>query len=199
MGRDLRIGRRYLTGGLGYGGPCFPRDNQALASVAQTVGISGALAEATDTMNRTLFSRQRERVGSLIHPGMRLGILGLSYKPNTNVIEASQGFALAQAFAENGNVVAVYDPLAMGNARSVLQDKVQYMRSAVECIQNADLVVITTPADEFRVLKASDFPQRSEKIIVLDCWRLLAETLRDSPWVEYLALGVGHAPAHTAL
>jgi UDPglucose 6-dehydrogenase len=197
IGRDLRIGRRYLTGGLGYGGPCFPRDNQALASVAQTTGVPSALAESTDAMNQQLLIRQVERVRSLLRPGMRLGILGLSYKPNTNVIEESQALALAQAPSENGNAVAVYDPLAMENARSVLKDKVQYMHSALECIQNSDLVVITTPADEFRALKAADFPKRSEKIIVLDCWRLLAEALRSCPWVEYLALGVGHERSHT--
>jgi UDPglucose 6-dehydrogenase len=198
IGRDLRIGRRYLTGGLGYGGPCFPRDNQALASMAQTIGAPSALAETTDAMNQKLLIRQVERVRSLLRPGMRLGILGLSYKPNTNVIEESQGLALAHAPSDNGNVVAVYDPLAMENARSVLKDKVQYMNSAPECIQNSDLVVIATPADEFRALEAADFPRRSEKIVVLDCWRILAEPLRNCPWVEYLALGVGHERSHTA-
>ena len=198
IGRDLRIGRRYLTGGLGYGGPCFPRDNQALASMAQTIGVPSGLAETTDAMNQKLLLRQVERVRSLLRPGMRLGILGLAYKPNTNVIEESQGLVLAQGPSDNGNVVAVYDPLAMEIARSVLKDKVRYMSSALECIQNSDLVVITTPADEFRALEAADFPKRREKILVLDCWRILAEPLRHCPWVEYLPLGVGQERSYTA-
>ena len=195
LGLDSRIGRRYLTGGLGYGGPCFPRDNQALAHMAQTVGAPTGLAESTDRMNQALLARQLERVHALLRPGMRVGILGLAYKPNTNVIEDSQGLALAQSLSENGNVVAVYDPLAMDNARSVLKDRVQYMNSGMECIRNSDVVVITTPAEEFRALEAGDFPRRQNKIIVLDCWRILASALRDCAWVDYCALGVGSKPS----
>ncbi len=196
IGRDSRIGRRYLTGGLGYGGPCFPRDNKALASMAQTLGAPGALADTTDRVNQALLARQAERIHALLRPGMRLGILGLAYKPNTNVIEESQGLALAQALSDNGNPVAVYDALALDNARSVLKDKVQYMNSATECIRNSDLVVVTLPAEEFSALEAADFPRREEKLVVLDCWRTLAAALRDCPWVEYVPLGIGQEEPH---
>ena len=197
IGHDSRIGRRYLTGGLGYGGPCFPRDNKALASMAQTLNAPAALAETTDRMNQKLLARQVERVQNMLRPGMTVGVLGLAYKPNTNVIEESQGLVMAKTLAESGSVVAVYDPLAMDNAHAVLNDTVQYMNSAAECLRSADVVIITLPSDEFRALKATDFPVRKHRTVVVDCWRILAKTLADCDWIDYVALGVGREESHT--
>ena len=81
IGCDSRIGGKYLAPALGYGGPCFPRDNAAFAAMANKVGASAELAEATDAINR----RQVERVVGLVRsllPGGTVGILGLSYKPD---------------------------------------------------------------------------------------------------------------------
>jgi UDPglucose 6-dehydrogenase len=111
------------------------------------------------------------------------------------VIEESQGVALARALAEGGSCVAIYDPLAMDNARAVLGDKVQYMNSARECARSADFVIITIPCDEFRLLGPGDFPRRKQRVLVLDCWRILGDRLADCAWVEYLALGVGRSEA----
>jgi UDPglucose 6-dehydrogenase len=191
VGHDSRIGRKYLTGGLGYGGPCFPRDNKALSSMATALGAPAALAEATDRMNQLLLNRQAQRIEELLKPGMTVGVLGLAYKPNTNVVEESQGLTLAQKLADAGHCVAVYDPLAIENARVVLKDSVQYMKSALDCLRGADVVVIAQPCEEFRSLRAADFPVRKQRVLVFDCWRLLAAELRDCSWLEYVAVGVG--------
>jgi UDPglucose 6-dehydrogenase len=98
---------------------------------------------------------------------------------------------MAQSLAQAGSLVAVYDPLAMDNARAVLNDTVQYMNSAQECLRSADVVIITAPCDEFRALKPADFPIRKQRTIVLDCWRILAKTLADCDWIDYIGLGVG--------
>ncbi len=198
LGLDKRIGRRYLTGGLGYGGPCFPRDNKAFSFMAQTLGAPAQLAEITDRMNRTLFERHVQRLQSLLKPGMTVGVLGLAYKPQTGVVEESQGVMLAQSLVENGNCVAVYDALALENARAVLQDSVQYFSSARECIRAADAVIIATPCDEFASLTAEDFPARAQHLLVLDFWRLLAAKLRDCPWVEYIPVGMGRSDIEIA-
>ena len=199
VGRDSRIGQRYFTGALGFGGPCFPRDNKALASMALSLNAPATLVEATDRMNQKLLDRQVERVQNLLRPGITVGVLGLAYKPNTNVVEESQGIALAQSLAESGSVVAVYDPLALDNARAVLKDTVQYMNSAVECLRSADVVILTLPLDEFRTLKAADFPRRKRRTVVLDCWRVLANTLAGCDWIHYIALGTGHEELNTVI
>jgi UDPglucose 6-dehydrogenase len=195
LGSDSRIGPKYLKGGLGYGGPCFPRDNKALSFMAQTIGAPALLAEATDNMNRRLLDRQIERVQALLRPGMTVGVLGLSYKPQTGVVEESQGLMLAASLVESGHCVAVYDPLALENARAVLKDSVQYFASARECIHSCDAVIITTPLPEFRELQPEDFPAREHRTLVFDCWRLLGDKLRACASIEYVPLGVGRSDA----
>ncbi len=166
--------------------------------MAQTLGAPALLAETTDRMNHTLLRRQIEKLQALLKPGMTVGVLGLAYKPQTGVVEESQGLMLAQALIENGNCVAVYDPLAMENARVLLKDSVQYFSSARECIRGSDAVIIATPLAELSELAAEDFPVREQRTIVLDCWRLLGPKLRDCAWVEYLPIGIGRSDVAVA-
>lgn len=199
LGLDSRIGRRYLTGALGYGGPCFPRDNQALSLLAQMLGAPALLAETTDQMNRVLLARQTERIRKSVSPGMTVSVLGLAYKPDTNVVEESQGLALARSLVGNGNKVIVFDPLAMENARQVLKDDVQYAQSPRECLEQADCVVIANPCKEFRALEPEDFPRRRGPVIVFDCWRVLQEKLKHCAWINYIPLGMGKDESQLAL
>ncbi|MFQ5850704.1 MAG: UDP-glucose dehydrogenase family protein [Candidatus Binatia bacterium] len=199
LGLDSRIGRRYLTGALGYGGPCFPRDNQALAYMAQELGCPAGLAESTDRMNRSLPARQSERIRKLLRPDMTVAVLGLAYKPDTNVIEESQGLALVQSLLGNGNRVIVFDPLAMDSARRVLSDEVEYAQSVQECLERSHAIVITNPCKEFRALEAEDFPRRRNPIIVFDCWRIVREKLQNCKWINYIPLGVGNHESSLAL
>ncbi|MEM3485867.1 MAG: nucleotide sugar dehydrogenase, partial [Candidatus Methanomethyliaceae archaeon] len=102
LGLDSRIGRKYLKGAIGYGGPCFPRDNLAFIHLARQLGVQAVLAEATDRLNRAQIVRLAEIVLSRLPKGGRVGIMGLSYKPNTDVIEESQGVQLARHLLARG-------------------------------------------------------------------------------------------------
>jgi len=173
LGCDTRIGPKYLKGALGYGGPCFPRDNAAFAAMARTNGVPALLAEATDEVNRNQAPRLAKMILSQLPEGGTAGILGLSYKPDTNVIEESQGVALARQLAAAGVRVVVYDPAAMENAKAALAGQVGFAGSAAECARQADVLAIVTPWTEFQALRAEDFKRENEKPLVLDCWRLL--------------------------
>src|SRR5947209_5455827 len=81
IGLDSRIGRKYLTGGLGYGGPCFPRDNVALSFLARALGTQADLAEVTDARNRALADSVLTRIQPYIAKGATVAVLGLAYKP----------------------------------------------------------------------------------------------------------------------
>ncbi|MGC1342695.1 MAG: nucleotide sugar dehydrogenase, partial [Candidatus Binataceae bacterium] len=129
LGFDSRIGPRYLTGGLGYGGPCFPRDNQALAHVARTLGIAAEIATATDLQNRALAARIKTRIAEAAVPGATVGVIGLAYKPNTAVVEESQSLAIACGVASRGHRVVVFDSIANEAAHEVLGDSVVYAES----------------------------------------------------------------------
>lgn len=191
LGLDTRIGRKYLTGALGYGGPCFPRDNVALSFIARALGCEANLVETTDRLNRSLTGKLAEYLGSLIKRGDTVAILGLSYKPHSHVVEESQGVYLARALAALGVRVVGYDPLANEMARHELTDKVVMLEDVTSCLQQADAVVITTPDPEFRTLQPADFPQRNPPVVVYDCWRILREKLESALHVRYIPLGIG--------
>ena len=91
LGLDSRIGIKFLKGGIGYGGPCLDRDNVALAVMAQSIGSKAQLAEATDEANRQEVTKLVELIKSKRDTSSSVGVLGLAYKPNTDVIDASQG------------------------------------------------------------------------------------------------------------
>ena len=189
IGLDTRIGSRYLKGALGYGGPCFPRDNLALAYLARKVGQRALLAEATDQYNEAIMHRLAERIAAAATQEP-VAVLGLAYKPDTTVIEESQGLKLARLLAAKGLDVLVYDALALENARSTLGDAVRYAVSVEECVQQAGLLVVTTPDKQFARLHTEQSPLRPGQT-VFDAWRLLRSQFDTNGEVTYLPLGVG--------
>jgi len=188
LGLDRRIGHKYLKGALGYGGPCFPRDNVALSFIARALGSSADLAEVTDRMNRTLPNRVIERLKPLIRKGMTVAVLGLAYKPGSHVVEESQGIYLARLLAGLGVRVLGYDPLANEMTRVELQDQALILESLEECISQADMVLITTPDPIFRSLNAADFDENSS-VIVVDFWRILEKELAGRENIRYIPVG----------
>ncbi|HYN89144.1 MAG TPA: UDP binding domain-containing protein, partial [Ardenticatenaceae bacterium] len=191
LGLDSRIGRKYLTGGAAYGGPCFPRDNLALESFARSLGRAALLPQATDRMNRAYVERLAKRLKGELRAGATVAVLGLAYKPLSHVIEESQGIHLARALDCLGMRVVAYDPLAGDGARLALGGGISVLADVGACLDQADAVAITTPDAAFRALRAADFPRREPPIVVLDCWRLLRPELAGSDRVRYLSVGVG--------
>jgi UDPglucose 6-dehydrogenase len=109
LGSDTRIGKKYLRAGVSYGGPCFPRDNRLLAYAARQVGLQAPLAEASDAVNEVTKQRLLEQVQKLAGPADTIAILGLSYKPDTYIVEESAGLYLAQNLKRRGYRVLVHD------------------------------------------------------------------------------------------
>jgi UDPglucose 6-dehydrogenase len=191
LARDNRIGGKYLKGAIGYGGPCFPRDNLALAFLARQVGVPATLTEATDRANRNEVQSLVSLITSRL-PSERgsVGILGLAYKPNTDVVDESQGLLLAQALLAQGICVSVYDPVAIPNAKKVLGKAAIFAASAADCIKAAQVVVLVTPWEDFRGLSPDAFQSDGMRKVLVDCWRFLEPKSFDSI-VEYVPLGVG--------
>jgi UDPglucose 6-dehydrogenase len=188
LGLDARIGAKCLKGSLGYGGPCFPRDNTALVSLALQLGVPALLPQATDEINR----RQAPRVAQLVRQhlprGGTAGVLGLAYKTDTNCVERSQGLEIAQALLAGGTPVVVHDPHAMEGARPHLQGPVRHVESASACARVADVLVVATPDRSFRTITAADLARPQGLATVIDCWRLLPR-LELSAACHYIALG----------
>ncbi len=170
VGADSRIGRKYLKSAIGYGGPCFPRDNKAFAALGRKLGARCDLAEATDHINDHQLVRLQGAVEASASAGQAVAILGLSYKPETAVIEAAQGVMLAELLADAGYKVSVFDPQAGGNARNAIGKKVKVADSAAEALEGAAVVVVATPWADFKSLTAADLRSR----VVIDPWRVIS-------------------------
>ena len=250
MGCDSRIGSKCLAPGLGFGGPCFPRDNAALAAIVRTSGASrctvfmspgppwyaarcrresdhsgecdfgtqeeareafygsmqrevravrmahsdGIMAMAADQTNRLQAARLCAKIRERLPHGGTVAIVGLSYKPDTPVIDESQGMMLARCLAQTHEVFA-YDPQAMPNAARLLPE-VTYTPDLASCVFFADVTVICTPWPEFRNLVPSMFRLTSPVIgmpVLIDCWRLILDPEKFAGAVDYQVLGKGPA------
>ncbi len=195
IGLDTRIGRKYLKGAFGYGGPCFPRDNKAFARFAETRSVDATLAKATDQVNQRQVQRLADRVLAVLPEGACVGILGLSYKPDTEVIEESQGLMLAKTLVAAGCRVVVYDPVAMDGARRALPDAVRFAPSMEACAAEADVLVIATPWEQFKALQPAHFlPEKRSAAgrhpVIMDWWHMLRAVDFEGV-ADYIACGVG--------
>lgn len=189
MGVDSRVGAKYLKSGTGYGGPCFPRDNIALAALASSIGARADIAEATDRLNRYQTDRLVAHVQSRISPPSRVGILGLSYKPDTSVVEESSGVALARRLLDAGYMVKVFDPMGLDSARAIFGAKI-VCESMEACVDGVDLIVITTPWPAFSALRPDSLKGSGKRPIIIDCWRILPKD-RFKEIVDIVYLGYG--------
>ena len=190
LGLDTRIGPKYLKGALSYGGPCFPRDNLALAQLARQLGVPPDLAQAVDRFNRAQVSWladlvQRRSDGTA-------GILGLTYKAGTDVVEEAAGFLLAKELASRRVSVFAFDPAYGHNSTRPALDHVCFASSALDCIQKSDAVVLATSWPEFNAIAPSQWGRTGNHAprTVIDCWRAV-KFLRHEPGVHYIALGEG--------
>ena len=186
VGSDSRIGRKYLRGAIGYGGPCFPRDNMAFSVLASRVGAHADIALATDTINRYQIERLSTAVTARVSPGARVAVLGMAYKPDTPTIEESQGVLLAQRLREQHYEVTIHDPMATAAAALVLGPPVTQATSAQEALDDADIAVIATPWPEYAKLGTTPLQRR---LPVIDCWRILSKESQASLEIVWLGYG----------
>jgi len=189
LGADRRIGAYYLKAGLGYGGPCFPRDNRALAAVARRARVRAPIPAATDQANRRQVERLKALVLAALPAGGTVAILGLTYKPHTPVIEETQGLELAQRLAAAGVQVVAYDPLITRMEQLPPGAGIRLAASVLGCAAAGDVVVVCNPCREFLALNdyqpaQRDFRQRT----LIDCWRIL-DGDRLGRELTYVALG----------
>ena len=193
LGADTRIGSKCLKGGLGFGGPCFPRDNLAFQALAREVGWEAQLAPRVVEFNNDI---PRRLVGFLrrhLREKSRVALLGLAYKPDTPVVEESQAIMVAQQLAQAGFTVQVHDPQALDQARDILGNLVHYCPDPQACVENAHAIALLT---NWPIYSGWDWPTLAEltapEPLLLDCWGTLQGKI--PPTFRYLCVGVGAAP-----
>ena len=153
MGMDNRIGRKFLHPGPGYGGSCFPKDTRALTTVADQFGVEtrivDAVIEANERQRDAMIDKIEKLVGDL--NGKRIGVLGLSFKPETDDMRESPAIDIIKAVIARGGSVTAFDPVAMAEAKHYLPD-ITYANDEYEALDGADALVIITEWNQFRAL-----------------------------------------------
>jgi len=153
MGLDGRIGKKFLHPGPGYGGSCFPKDTRALSKIAHEKGytfrVLDSVIQANEDQKKRMVAKIKGMVGDL--RGKKIGILGLSFKPNTNDIRESSSIAIIQGLLEMEAKVKTFDPAAMEEAKAILPE-VEYGKDAYDVASGADALVLATEWNQFRRL-----------------------------------------------
>jgi UDPglucose 6-dehydrogenase len=171
VGSDSRVGKKYLKGALGYGGPCFPRDNIALTKLAMKLGAGFDVPEATDAINR----RQIHRIVNLVKAhnleSKFIAVLGMSYKPDTPVVDESQGIMIANLLSQRGYKVMVSDPMALDNVQELLGSDIEIELSLEEIIKKSEVLIVTTPWPQYKGLNSEQLRNK----IIIDCWRIFTQ------------------------
>ncbi len=181
-----RMGRRFFKGAVPYGGPCWPRDNQAFSAFMDAVRTPSTLPRAVDTFNDEHGRYVRRKVLAVSKPGETVGIIGLAYKPGTPVIERAFAVDLAGWLIREGRRVVGWDPMAIGEVRQALGDRIEYAATAEECLTRSNVAVVTLPLPELANVDWS----AARHVVLVDCWRCLTPEAAAAA-AQYVPLGRG--------
>jgi UDPglucose 6-dehydrogenase len=186
IGRDRRIGSEYLKPGLGYGGPCFPRDNRLFQYTAKSVGVDAPLAWATDQVNEQVNARLLETVLAHRPEGSSVAVLGLAYKPLSNVIECSTGVWLCQQLADRGEPVFAHDYAANGNAIAILSAAKVHIVEDPAKLLGCIVFVIACPWPQYRQVFTSAKNSLKRGSAVIDPWGMLKDAAFLPDTISYI-------------
>jgi UDPglucose 6-dehydrogenase len=190
LGLDSRIGPKYLKGAVSYGGPCFPRDNIAFAALARSISAPADIALATDGVNRRQIKALADSVLEDLPRGGTVGILGLTYKAGTDVVDESTGLLLLRELEQRDIRCRAHDPVGVEEATRQLGAAAWRAASAEACIQASDAVVVATSWPDYAALPIEIWARDSSPRAVFDCWRSMGH-LASTPGVSYRPIGIG--------
>jgi len=198
MGYDIRIGRAFLEAGLGYGGSCFPKDVKALAYMAAEKGrhpqLLRAVMDINDDRRRSTIFRLQEMMGDF--RGKVVGLMGLSFKPNTDDMRDAPAITIAQKLLASGAEVRAYDPVAMESAQPLLPE-VNMMPDPYAMAEGADALVVVTEWNEFKALDLDRIKASMKTPIILDGRNIYDPVRMNRIGFQYHGLGRGQGSGLT--
>jgi len=169
MGMDKRIGYNFLNAGVGYGGFCFPKDLAAFIRICEKLGYNFELLKAVEKINKNQKENFLQKIEDALWnvKGKTIGLLGLSFKPNTDDIRFAPSIDIIKGLLKDGARVKAYDPYAMDKMKDILKD-VEYCKDAYEAAESSDALVIITEWSEFKELDLEKIKQLLNNPIIVD-------------------------------
>jgi UDPglucose 6-dehydrogenase len=173
IGADKRVGNGCFGVGLGFGGPCFPRDNAAFRHFALRYGCRPLINEVTPIVNDNVVGRVIKLITGNIQSGI-VAVFGLSYKPGTYLVDCSQSIDIINKLLDKGYKIRVHDPAAIDAARLILKDRVEYHSDQYSCALGVNVILILVNWDEYKDLNWEEIGNKSSNgAILFDAWRQL--------------------------
>ena len=171
IGLDGRIGPNFLHPGPGYGGSCFPKDIKSLIYQGNRnstdLKIIKAVDKANDLRIKSLFQRIKKIVKNKFNK-IEIGLLGISFKPNTDDVRESPGIKLARDLSKTKAKIKIFDPQAMENAKKELPKSIEFCKDEYEALKNTSLLIIVTEWNQFKNLDLSKIKKIMKKPVILD-------------------------------
>jgi UDPglucose 6-dehydrogenase len=193
IGSDSRIGRRFLSPGVGYGGSCFPKDLLAFRSVARENGCHFGLLDETVRVNDEQRSRFIRKVRKALWTlkGKKLAVLGLAFKNGTDDLRESPAVAIINALLKEGCCVTAYDPAAMDRAAEEFgpNNPVKFATGSYEAMEGADACLVLTEWEDFAALDLHRVKKLLRYPIVVDGRNLFKPADMEAAGLNYYSVG----------
>jgi UDPglucose 6-dehydrogenase len=200
IGSDPRIGYSFLYAGAGYGGSCFPKDVQALERTARQYDRELLILQAVEAVNdrqkRVLGQKVVDRFGADLS-GKHFAVWGLAFKPNTDDMREAPSRVLLKELVERGATVSVYDPVAMAEAKRVLEldlsaeqlSRIRFAEAPMDALAGAEALVIVTEWKSFRSPDFEEIKARLRNPVIIDGRNLFDPRLMTGSGIEYHGIG----------
>jgi UDPglucose 6-dehydrogenase len=193
IGLDNRIGAKFLHAGPGFGGSCFPKDTRALVKTGQDYDAPLRIVEAVLTVNDNRKRAMARKVSAALGGNLRgktVGVLGLTFKPNTDDMREAPSIPLITALQDLGATVQAYDPVGMEQAKHELPD-ITYCDDAYACATGADALVIVTEWEQFRALDLMQLKEKMKQPVIVDLRNIYRPEEMEKAGFTYESVGRG--------
>lgn len=190
MGLDKRIGAQFLDAGVGYGGSCFPKDVDAFISISDKLGYNFELLKCVSKIN----TQQRNLVLNKVRDalwivkGKTIGILGLSFKPNTDDMRSSPAIDIIKELQQEGAKIKAYDPVAMKKAAGLLKN-VKFANDIYKLAEGCDCLVIVTDWNEFKEIDFAEIKKLLKRPLIIDGRNIYDKNKLKKMGFEYISIG----------
>ncbi|MEQ1750989.1 MAG: UDP-glucose/GDP-mannose dehydrogenase family protein, partial [Prosthecobacter sp.] len=194
IGADKRIGRDFLSAGLGYGGSCFPKDIAAFIAISEQIGIPFDLLKEVERINQHQLDRFIEgiREALWVLKDKKLAVWGLAFKPNTDDVRSSVAISLVERLVAEGADVTAYDPKAMDKARTLpVAGKIKLAESALEAAAGAEALIIATEWREFASVDLAQLREVMRTPLIFDGRNLIDPVAAADFGFQYRGIGRG--------
>jgi UDPglucose 6-dehydrogenase len=196
MGSDSRIGAAFLQAGLGFGGSCFPKDTLSLMETCRRFGEDNELLRAVVKINDERISRFCRRVEARLGgvAGKTVSLLGLAFKPNTDDLREARSLDIINYMMDRGAKIKTYDPVAMPGAQALYADKgseISFCESAYDVAEGADVLIIVTEWNEFKLLDLERIKKSMKAPILFDGRNIYPPERLRALGFEYFSIGRG--------